>query len=192
MYLLDASAIITPFHRAQCGSLSLALRHNNLDETYDWLKHWFEYGFSSGNLVITREVYEEVVEKGSKKVPRIEREMLKNLYVNGQIIFPHINDDFSKVLAEIDVFARSNYEPHQAETFLKKADPELVALAKAHGFTLAAEEHHFIPQRDGANNLIKGEPRLPFIAATFKVKCKSIMAIMLSEHYEWGQAQEKI
>lgn len=191
MYLLDSSAIITPFHRAQCGALSLALGHETIDETLAWLKRWYIYGFSSGNLVVTYEIYDEVVNK-CKKESRVERKILKELHKEGKITFPEVNDEFYEVLVSIDGFVRRNYEPHQAETFLKKVDPNLVALAKVHGATLVVEERHFIPERDGTNGRIKGEPRLPFVAATLEVKCMSIMAIMLVKHREWGQLLEEV
>ncbi|MGB9860530.1 MAG: hypothetical protein ACPLQP_11400 [Moorellaceae bacterium] len=122
MYLLDSSAIITPFHQAQCEALSLALGHKTIDETHAWLKRWYVYGFSSGNLVITDDVYDEVVNK-SEKQPRVERDILKELQERGKITFLGVNDKFYEVLVGIDDFVRRSYERHQAEAFLKKADP---------------------------------------------------------------------
>ncbi|MGB9860531.1 MAG: hypothetical protein ACPLQP_11405 [Moorellaceae bacterium] len=65
-------------------------------------------------------------------------------------------------------------------------------MAKVHGAILVTEERHFIPERDAANGRIKGEPRLPFVAATFGVKCVGVMAVMLAEHREWGQILEEV
>ncbi|GAW28945.1 DUF4411 family protein [Carboxydocella sp. ULO1] len=192
MYLLDSNAIITPFHKAQCSALSLALHHNDIKETIEWLKHWYTKGFSSGNLVITREVYDEVVKKSNRsdKSSRVEKDLLKSLHERGKIRLLEENEAFFNVLADIDKYVRSSYELHQAENFLRKADPMLVAIAKIHGATLVTEERHFIPARDETNGRIQGEPRLPFVSATFKVKCTSILNIMLAKHREWDQLSE--
>lgn len=190
MYLIDANAIITPFHTAQCGSLSLVLEHKCLKDTQAWLECWYEYGFSTENLVTINEVYKEVV--NNTKKDRIEYNLLKGLKERDKIKFLEvteaISDKFYNVLADIDIFVRQNYEQHQADIFLKKTDPLLIAFAKAYEIPLIVEERHFIPHRDGASGLIKGEPRIPFVAAKFGIECVSVMTAMLVKHSEWGQA----
>jgi predicted nucleic acid-binding protein len=182
MYLLDSSAIITPFHRGQLEALSMALRHSSPEETRTWLEHWYELGFSSRNLVIAHEVYEEVV---NRKRDRPEHTLLKRLWERGQITILEPNDEFYAVLCDVDNFVRRNYDPHQAKVFLKKADPILLALAKVYGATLVTEERHFLPERDGASRLIQGEPRLPFVAGVFGVKCLPLLTVLATKRWKW-------
>ena len=182
MYLLDSSSIITPFHEGKLSALSLALGHNSPDETRIWLENWFERGFSSGKLVIAQEVYEEVMKKKKKGQP--EQELLKSLSEREHVTILEPDDEVYNVLSDIDQFVRRSYEPHQADVFLKKSDPILVALAKVHGATVVSEERHFLPERDGVSGLIKGEPRLPFVAGVFGVRCVPLLAILFSEPWK--------
>jgi len=96
MYLLDSSAIITPFHGAQCDSLSLVLGHKSRKETYAWLERWYEYGFLSGNLAICQEVYDEVT-KESKGLRR-ERDLMINFKSKDIIKFLKIEKEGFDVL----------------------------------------------------------------------------------------------
>lgn len=186
MYLLDSSSIITPFHKGQLSALSLALGHDSPDETRIWLEGWFERGFASGKLVITKEVYDEVVRREEKRRP--EQELLKRLSEKGQITVlrsdSYSQGEFYSVLVDVDQFVRKNYDEHQADAFLRKFDPFLVAIAKVYGATIVSEERHFLPERDGLSGTIKGEPRLPFVAWVFGVRCVPLLAILSREKIE--------
>ena len=176
MYLLDSSAIITPFHRAQLRALSVALGHNSLKYTQTWLEGWFRKGFSSRDLIISQEVYGEIVNE--KKRHRPEYRLLKELRQSESIKMLEPKDATWKELANIHKFVTQNYEPHQAQKFLEKNDPMLIALAKTYEVTLVAEERHFIPEVNGASSLIKGEPRLPYVAWVFGVRCISLLTLL--------------
>lgn len=176
MYLLDSSAIITPFHGGQLRALSAALKHNSLQKTQDWLEDWFRRGFSSGILVITHEVYEEVLKKKQRKRP--EQVFLKDLRESSNLRILNPADNIFAVLINVHEFVEKHYEAHHAHNFLQKVDPSLVAFAKTHGATLVAEEHHFIPQVNRAQGLIAGEPRLPYVAWVFGVRCISFLTLL--------------
>lgn len=177
MYLLDSSSIITPFHAGKLKALGLGLGHSSPEETRTWLEGWYERGFSSGSLVIVREVYEEV----SEKPGRPEQVLLKKLWEAGRVRILEPNDDFFTMLAKVDRFIRSRYEPHQAEVFLRKVDPTLVAMAKTHGASLVSEERYFIPNGHGSSGVIKGEPRLPFVAWAFEVNSMGLLQVLQGE-----------
>ena len=177
IYLLDTSAIITPFHGGQLRALGLALGHQSILETRVWLQSWFRKGFSSGILVLAQEVYEEVVK--NRKKDREEKLLLKSLKENRKIKFLQPTNDTFQVLESIHEFVSAHYQPHQAEDFLQQVDPWLIALAKTYRATLVAEERHFIPQADLNKNQIQGNPHLPFIAWVFKVKCIGLLPALL-------------
>jgi hypothetical protein len=75
------------------------------------------------------------------------------------------------ILKAVGEFVSVRDETHHATTFLTKADPMLVALVKDFGLTLVTEEKHHLPQGDGSTGRLKGEPRLPFWAFAFDVRC---------------------
>lgn len=189
MYLLDASAIITPFHTSQLGALSVALRSDSIEETRQRLESWYERGFRSGDLVLAREVYEELTTIKKGKPPRPEQVLLKRLWEAREIKVLEPNQEFFQVLTEIHLFVKSHFEPHQAEAFLKEgeADPILLALARVYGAKVITEERFSIPQSDGSSGLIMGKPRLPFIGSAFGVQCLSLLQILLSMRLNEGE-----
>lgn len=170
MYLLDASTLITPFHLPQLQALSKALGFASPEKAKKCLQDWFFQGITSGKLRIAREVRDEVM----KKKVRPEYQILKAVEGRYELLDPR--EDTYSFLAEAEQFIRKNYEPHQAEAFLRKPDPMLIALAKSYELTLVTEEKHTLPEVDGSTGRIKGEPRLPFVAFAFGVRCISLMA----------------
>lgn len=181
MYLLDASAIITPFHTSKLGALSVALRFDSIDKTRQWLEHWYEGGFRSGQLVIAQEVYTEVLKKAKEGKPlRPEQALMKRLWEARAITVLKPTSNFFAILAEIHEFVRTHYEPHQAAAFLGKeeADPILLALAKVYGAVLVTEERFAIPELHRSRSLIMGKPSLPFIGSAFGVQCMSLLQVL--------------
>lgn len=179
MYLLDPSAIITPFHDGQLRALSAALKHKSLQDTQSWLENWFRRGFSSGILTISREVYEEVVEKcKNKKRKRPEYSLLKDLWEKKNIVILEPTGMTWNELKNIHEFVVKSYEVHQAQKFLEEKDPMLIALAKTHKVSLVAEERHFIPEVNGVHGLIKGKVHLPYIAWAFRVRCIGFLTLL--------------
>ncbi|MDR7489359.1 MAG: DUF4411 family protein [Armatimonadota bacterium] len=188
MHLLDSSAIITPFHGGQLKALSVALNHHSSNDTRAWLERWLEQGFSSGHLVIAQDVYKEVVERRGSGRP--ERDLLRRLGESGQVKVLQPTENTIAELAKIHNFIQSRYEPHQARAFLDKHDPFLVALAKTYGAVLVTEERHVIPEGDGSSGLIRGEPRLPFVAWAFGVRWVGLLQI-LGRSLEEGNASRR-
>ncbi|RTI15302.1 hypothetical protein CSW27_06045 [Thermus scotoductus] len=45
--------------------------------------------------------------------------------------------------------------------------------------TLITQEKHEVPQLDGVRGLIKGRPRLPYVAFAFGVRCVPLMTALL-------------
>lgn len=181
MYLLDASAIITPFRTSKLGALSVALRFDSLDKTRRWLEHWYEGGFHSGQFVIAQEVYTEVLKKAKEGKPlRPEQALMNRLWEARAITVLEPTSDFFAILAEIHEFVRTHYEPHQAAAFLgeEEADPILLALAKVYGAVVVTEERFAIPELHGSSGLVMGKPYLPFIGSAFGVQCMSLLQVL--------------
>ncbi|MDR7450002.1 MAG: DUF4411 family protein [Armatimonadota bacterium] len=176
MRLLDSSAIITPFYSGQLNALKVALNHHSPAETRKWLEEWLERGFASGRLVISSEVYTEVVERATPGKPG--RELLKRLRESNNITVLQPTDATWAELKEIHKFIEGRYEHHQAKVFLDKHDPLLVALAKTHRAVLVTEEQNRIPEVDASTGRIKGEPRLPFVAWAFEVRWVGLLQIL--------------
>lgn len=184
MYLLDSSAIIDPFRSGKLeaihGALSGGSRANaHLDapgQTAQYLEKWFEEGFTKGRLVISEEVYEEVVKQAKTGSPG--REFLQRLRNDGKVKILEPTEATYSVLRGINGFVRRYYEDHHAEGFLKKHDPMLIALAKSHGAALVSEERNCIPEVDVTTGRVKGEPRLPFVAWAMEVKCVGLLQVL--------------
>lgn len=174
-YLLDASTLITPFHGGQLEALAKAFKQSSPDAARTCLEEWFERNLTSGVLRIDKSVEEEVLnlkEKGKPGVALLER-------LKGQYSLLQPNTNTQTILTQVGDFIRAHFEPHQEVVFFKKADPILVALAKDYGLTLVTEEKHFLPEGNGKTGKLKGEPRLPFVAFAFGVRCISLMTALV-------------
>ncbi|BBL92758.1 hypothetical protein TthHC11_02920 [Thermus thermophilus] len=171
MYLLDANAIITPFHQGPLGALAKALGKSP-NEAKAHLEAWFRDGIKSGLLRLGREVRDEVLRKRGPGY-----DLLKSL--DGQYKLLEVTEVFFDALAKVAHFVREHYAPEGAEPFLRGADPTLVALAKAHNLILITQERHELPELDGVSGLMKGRPRLPYVAFAFGVRCVPLMTALL-------------
>lgn len=171
MYLLDANALITPFHRGPLGALAKALGKSP-EEAKTHLEAWFRDGIKNGLLRLGREVRDEVLRKRGPGY-----DLLKSIDGQYQLLEP--TGDFFATLEEVARFVEEHYAPEDAEPFLRSADPSLVALAKVHNLALITQERHEVPQLDGARGLIKGRPRLPYVAFAFGVRCVPLMTALL-------------
>jgi len=167
VYLLDANAIITPFHSGTLGSLQVALNHASPHDTRLWLEDWYRKGFSNQKLVTCREVLDEV------KSPSNITQLIRALRPRLKILEPQsVTFAYEK---DIHNFVVKNFELHQADEFLKSSDPLLIALAKTYGATLVTLERRTIPERNPKSRRIKGKVSIAFIAWTFEVRCIGLL-----------------
>lgn len=174
-YILDSSSLITPFHQKQLASLALA-RGWPPDEAQTKLEDFLAKGISQGLLRVAREVHEEVMEgKGPSA------DFLKSMRGKYKLLEP--GEETLAYAAEVVEFVRNHYEPHYENPFADGADPYLLAYARQHGFVLVSEERSYIPGLDnpipGVNAKIQGPPKLPFLAFVYKVKCISLMTLLV-------------
>lgn len=173
-YLPDSNAIITPFEAGGLGSLTLGLQLRypafirGPAEALDWLEDWFTRGFKAGHLVGSEDLLDEV---GRKKDPASR--LLRSLDSRGLVRILRPTPGTFTYIADIERFVRAYFEPHQADDFLRSADPMFIALAKTHEATLVTVERQYIPQYDGKTRRISGKPRIPFLAWVFNVRCIS-------------------
>ena len=172
MYLLDTSALITPFHEGRLRALGIALGYRSTDEIQRRLIGWFTKHFQLGTLVLCDSVRREVVEKPK----RPEAQMIRSLENAIRILQP--TGRSVQILTEITKFVYDHYLVQDVGPFLRGADPEVVSIAKAYGATVITEEHHVLPEHDGGNDRIKGKPKLPYIAFVFQVRCVSLMTLL--------------
>lgn len=179
-YLLDANAIITPFHEGPLRALASALSRNqelNQEEAKVVLEDWLEDGVSSGRFLIADMVQEEVLgEKGKAKPGYEALRKLKNLY---KPISP--TGEELALSAKVQAFVEKHFQPHDAQSFARGADPLLVAIAKARGLTIITQERHTIPEVDGSTGRVKGKPTLTYVAFAFGVRCLSLMSALVEE-----------
>ena len=176
MYLLDASAVITPFHRSKLEALSLALRKDpNTAQRY--LTQWFSSGFTQGKLLLCAEAKDEVSRGGGHA-----SSLLRSVGGTSHIV--HHDSGSLELLPHVHEFVMEHFEDQHARAFLgpKVADPHLVAIAKACGYCIVTEESHAM--RDAESGRMTGPVKLPYVAFAFGVRCMPLMAA-LSHHPNW-------
>lgn len=167
-YILDSSSLITPFHQNQLASLALA-RGWSLDEARAKLENFLSEGISQGLLRVAREVHEEVIKGPGASFLKSMRGKYKPL---------EPDEETHYYAAEVSKFVRDHYEPQYEDRFARGADPYLLAYARQHGFVLVTEERGYIP---GLGQRIQGPPKLPFLAFVYKVKCISLMTLLVEQ-----------
>jgi len=173
-YLLDANAIITPFHQEPLHALAFAL-HLSPEQAKEALEAWLADGVSSGRFLIADVVQEEVLgEKGKGKPGYEALSKLKDRY---KPISP--TGEELALLAEVQAFVEKHFQSHHAANFARGADPFLVAIAKARGLTIITQERHTIPQVDGGTGRVKEKPSLAYVAFAFEVRCLSLMSALV-------------
>lgn len=189
-YLLDASALITPFASSRVSSLAIVLRQYfsegkaGYQDVGDYqkdlprkLEDWFSQGITLGRFLICKEVRDEVL----KGRGRPGETLLKSLEDRYTLLKPK-KSTFVQ-LKDVARFVEENYQTQYRDIFLKGADPILVALAKDFGLTIVTEEKHSLSQ--GSEPVTSGKPciiekpRLPYVAFAFGVRCISLMTAMI-------------
>jgi hypothetical protein len=179
-YLLDANAIITPFHEGPLRALASALSLNqelNQEEAKVVLEDWLEDGVSSGRFLIADMVQEEVLGEKGKAKPGYEA--LWKLKDGYKPISPTVEE--LALSAKVQAFVDKHFQPHDAQSFARGADPLLVAIAKARRLTIITQERHTIPEVDGNTGRVKGKPTLTYVAFAFRVRCLSLMSALVEE-----------
>ncbi len=83
-------------------------------------------------------------------------------------------DQYYKILGEIHHYVRTYWPAHDADAFLKAADPHLIAMAAANGWAVATLESPAVPQIDRGATRFSGAIKLPYIAWRFGVPIKTI------------------
>lgn len=174
-YLLDASALITPFYEGKLEALAKAFRFASRQVAQKHLEDWFEQGLKSRVLWLDTQAEYEVLRGGGRPgaalLNRLKNQNSYSPLQPRESTFP--------ILEEIGHFIRDHFEPQQATKFLQKADPILVALAKDYGLILITEERHLLPEGERKTGKLKGEPRLPFVAFAFGVRCIPLMTALV-------------
>lgn len=176
MYLIDSSALITPFHQGQLGALAIGLRLNSPQDAQTHLEQWFTAGFSKRLFGVPIEVYKEVTE-GRKGRPDAPGKILLRTFGDSAILQP--SDAFFQALAEVAEFVNKQFPPEYAQAFLApgKADPVLVALARVTKATVITEERQVVPEVNRATGKIQ-KPSLPYVTFCFGERCISLMAAL--------------
>lgn len=176
VYLIDSSALITPFHHGKLMALAVGLGLKSPQDAQMYLEDWFRESFARQLFWIPLEVYEEVTEKRRGKPDTPGKIILKN-FGNSVILQPP--DTFWGALAEVAKFVEEQFPREHAQSFLdsRKADPVLVALARVTKATVITEERQVIPEVNGATGKIP-KPSLPYVTFRFGERCISLMAAL--------------
>lgn len=169
-YLIDSNSLISPYRTFYQFGL--------VPSFWDWLKQTYD-----DSIFLVDKVRDELCHATGVKKDDLQLWVEDNCLGTGKVILPNTDVDvlteYVAVLSYIETAKVYTQKSYDEWAIFNKADPWLIAIAKANDYTIVTME-----ERD--NNLnsshpTKKEPRIPDVCHAMGVECINLFELMHSE-----------
>lgn len=168
-YLIDSNSLITPYRTYYQFDL--------IPSFWDWLKQTYDNSLYLVDKVRDELCHAQGINKDELQV-WVENNCLN--ISNPKIIYPNqdveVLTEYRNVLNHIYSSPFYTERSYREWTSFEKADPWLIAIAKAYGYTIVTMEE---PNRNlSATNPTSKEPRIPDVCSQLDVECINLYELM--------------
>lgn len=166
-YLIDSNSLISPYRTFYQFDL--------VPSFWKWFKRTYDQ-----SIYLVDKVRDELCHAKGKNKDELQIWVEQNCLSKGKIILPNgdgdVLNEYAIVLNYIDSSPLYKQKSYDEWADFAKADPWLIALAKAHEYTIVTmEERNF---NLGPNNPTSKEPRIPDVCAELNVDCINLYDLM--------------
>lgn len=125
---------------------------------WDWLERAAEQGIIKSHISVFYEITDG------------KDELSEWIKKNKKLIFQESDDKIMQIYSDIVNYINDNYaQQFHKDEFLNKADPYLIAFAKAYNLIVVTHESLIREQNLNANGQVKNKVKIPNICNYFKV-----------------------
>jgi hypothetical protein len=177
-FVVDANCLISVLYDVTGRSLALSSTLNS-ESWLENLRVKLVEGFTSGILVATKALEEELPARSSKRdsKERSGEKFVEKLH-DKNVPFLSIGPEDAGFIELINRLARKDFEDHQADVFLRAKDWQYVAIAKRLPAAVATLESQGVPYHDQKAQKIKGPVKIPYISWRLGVRAVGLYYVL--------------
>lgn len=169
-YLIDSNSLISPYRTFYQFGL--------VPSFWEWLKQTYDT-----SIFLVDKVRDELCHAKGMKKDELQVWVEKNCLGSGKVILPNTNGDvlreYVAVLSYIEMSKVYTQKSYDEWAIIGKADPWLIAVAKANNYTIVTLE-----ERDNnfnSSHPTKKEPRIPDVCYAMGIECINLFELMKAE-----------